>query len=78
MSENKAMKKIVGDMFLDIADSIETGQFGKKVKVGLTTLGSEHGTENLVKGAELALGSGIDFEIVLIGPKRVSASATTR
>ena len=69
MSENKAMKKIVGDMFLDIADSIETGQFGKKVKVGLTTLGSEHGTENLVKGAELALGSGIDFEIVLIGPK---------
>ena len=67
MSENKAMKKIVGDMFLDIADSLETGQFGKKVKVGLTTLGSEHGTENLVKGAELALGDG--FEIVLIGPK---------
>lgn len=69
MSENNAMRKIVGDMFLDIADSIETGQFGNKVKVGLTTLGSEHGTENLVKGAELALGSGIDFEIVLIGPK---------
>lgn len=69
MSENNAMKNLVGDMFLDIADSIETGQFGKKVKVGLTTLGSEHGTENLVKGAELALGSGIDFEIVLIGPK---------
>lgn len=67
MSENKAMKKLVGDMFLDIADSLETGQFGKKVKVGLTTLGSEHGTENLVKGAELALGNG--FEIVLIGPK---------
>ena len=69
MSENNAMKNLVGDMFLEIADSIETGQFGKKVKVGLTTLGSEHGTENLVKGAELALGSGIDFEIVLIGPK---------
>lgn len=69
MSENKAMRKIVGDMFLDIADSIETGQFGKKVKVGLTTLGSEHGTENLVEAAELALASGIDFEIVLIGPK---------
>lgn len=69
MSENNAMKKIVGDMFLDIADSIETGQFGKKVKIGLTTLGSEHGTETLVEAAILADNSGIDFEIVLIGPK---------
>lgn len=74
MSENKAMKNLVGEMFLDIANSIETGQFGKKIKVGLTTLGSEHGTENLVKGAELAAKSGIDFEIVLIGPKPENTS----
>ncbi len=74
MSENKAMKNLVGEMFLDIADSIESGQFGKKIKVGLTTLGSEHGTENLLKGAELAAKSGIDFEIVLIGPKPENTS----
>jgi len=39
-----------------------------RVKVALTTLGSEHGIEALVKGAELAAASG-NFDVVLIGPK---------
>ncbi|CEN84616.1 glycine/sarcosine/betaine reductase complex component C subunit alpha [Paraclostridium sordellii] len=60
-------KKIIADTFLDIANAIESGEFGKKVRVGLTTLGSEHGTENLVKGAHLAKSN--LFDIVLIGPK---------
>lgn len=68
MSENNAIKKILGNAFADIADAIETGKFGSRVKVALTTLGSEHGTENLVKGAELAARKA-DFDIVLIGPK---------
>jgi hypothetical protein len=69
MSDTKAMKKMLGSMFVEIADAIETGQFTDKVRVGITTLGSEHGTENLVKGAELAAQKSSDFEIVLIGPK---------
>lgn len=69
MSDTKAMKKMLGNMFMEIADAIETGQFGNKVRVGITTLGSEHGTDNLVKGAELAAKRSSDFEIVLIGPK---------
>lgn len=68
MSANNEIKKILGNAFMDIADAIETGKFGSRVKVGLTTLGSEHGTENLVKGAELAARKA-DFDIVLIGPK---------
>lgn len=68
MSDNKQVKKILGNAFMDIADAIETGNFGKKVKVGITTLGSEHGVDNLVKGAELAARDA-DYEIVLIGPK---------
>jgi len=67
MSE-KAIKKMIAESFGDIASAIETGQFGKRVKVGLTTLGSEHGIENLVKGAEMAA-CGADFDIVLIGPQ---------
>lgn len=63
------VRQMIGKTFMDIADAIKTGQFGAKVKVGLTTLGSEHGTENLVKGAHLAAKGGGDFEIVLIGPK---------
>ena len=68
MSEKNAIKKILGDAFVNIADAIETGKFGSRVKVALTTLGSEHGVENLVKGAELAARKA-DFDIVLIGPK---------
>lgn len=68
MSE-KQIRSMIGEVFNDIADALKTGEFGKKVKVGLTTLGSEHGTAELVKGAELAAKKYGDFEIVLIGPK---------
>lgn len=60
-------KKVIADVFLEVANAIESGEFGKKVRIGLTTLGSEHGVENLVNGAHLANSS--LFDIVLIGPK---------
>jgi len=68
MAENKTVKQIIGKTFMEIADAIQTGQFGTKIKIGLTTLGSEHGTENLVKGAEQAAKNAA-FDILLIGPK---------
>ncbi|MFZ5354713.1 MAG: glycine/sarcosine/betaine reductase complex component C subunit alpha [Bacillota bacterium] len=68
MSE-KNIKAMIGEVFSDIADAIATGEFGKKVRVGLTTLGSEHGTAELIRGAELASQKYNDFEVVLIGPK---------
>ncbi len=68
MSENQ-VKSMIGEVFNEIADAIMTGEFGKRVRVGITTLGSEHGTEELVKGAEMAANKYSDFEIVLIGPK---------
>lgn len=63
------VKRMVGEAFMEIADAIKTGQYQKKVRVGLTILGSEHGVGNLVEGAELAAKDSKDFEIVLIGPK---------
>lgn len=57
--------KIISDVLLEVADAIESGNFGKKIKVGLTTLGSEHGSDNLINGAILANDG--TFEIVLIG-----------
>lgn len=57
--------KLISDVLLEVAGAIESGNFGKKIKVGLTTLGSEHGSENLINGAKLA-NNGM-FEIVLIG-----------
>ena len=65
---SKEIREIIGNTFLDLASALETGSFGKKVKVGITTLGSEHGIENAIKGAELAARTA-DYDIVLIGPK---------
>lgn len=68
MAENN-VKNMISKVFNDIADAMETGQFGEKVRVGITTLGSEHGVENLVKGAEIAQERDPSIEVVLIGPK---------
>lgn len=65
---SQEMKQMIGNAFMEIADAIEFGRFGGKVRVALTTLGSEHGVENLIMGAELAARDA-DFDIVLIGPK---------
>ena len=63
------VKNLIGEVFDEVADAMITGDFASKVKVGLTTLGSEHGISELIKGAELATKKYHDFEIVLIGPK---------
>lgn len=69
MNHDKTVKQMVGKAFMDIADAIETGRYREKIRVGLTTLGSEHGAENLVKGAEAAVRESKDFDVILIGPK---------
>ncbi|MBZ1330056.1 glycine reductase [Clostridium botulinum] len=67
--DNKEVNKIIGKTLLDIAESIEKGDFSRRIVVGITTLGSEHGVENLVKGAEVAAKKHNDIKVVLIGPK---------
>ncbi len=68
MSENN-IKSMIGKVFSEIAEGVETGQFGRKSRVGVTTLGSELGAENVVKGAELAQRRDNSLEVVLIGHK---------
>lgn len=60
---------MIADVFEDIATGIETGGFAKKVTVGVTTIGSEHGEENVIKGAEIAQAKDPSIEVVLIGHK---------
>ncbi len=64
------MNKKIAGIFNDIADAIETGEFGKKLRIGLTILGSEHPVAELVKGAELAYSRYSDLEVILIGQYR--------
>ena len=71
-----SINKLVSDVFIEIADAIEKGSFGKHRRIGLTTLGSEHGVDNLIGGALLAKKQHPDMEIVLIGPANDSGFET--
>ena len=62
-----AMKKLVGEVLNDIIETAKTG--GKKIRVGLMASGSEHGAEEIAKGARLALQNSSNVTPVLIGPK---------
>lgn len=63
------INKMISQVFSDIATGLETGAFGEKAVVAVTTLGGEHGVENAVKGAELAQKKDASIEVRLIGPK---------
>ncbi len=62
-------KKLMADILEQVADFLEKGEYRKKVRVGITTLGSEHGTEEIIRGAELAQKLYDDVEVVLIGAR---------
>ncbi|MEG2657314.1 MAG: glycine/sarcosine/betaine reductase complex component C subunit alpha [Clostridium sp.] len=64
-----ATKAMIAEVFNDIATGIRSGQFKKKVRIGLTILGSEHGIDEMIRAAELAKVKYGDFDIVLIGTK---------
>lgn len=53
MSE-KQIKKMIAGTFLEMAEALETGEFGKKPVIGIAVEGSEHGMENIHEGARLA------------------------
>lgn len=63
----KMISSTIAKVFEEIADALETGSYGKRVRVGLTILGSEHGPGELVAGAELAMRQSDELEVVLIG-----------
>ncbi|MDD2497520.1 MAG: glycine/sarcosine/betaine reductase complex component C subunit alpha [Desulfitobacteriaceae bacterium] len=66
MGENK-IKEIIAEVFTEMADALETGSIGRKIRVGLTILGSEHGPRELMIGAEIAQRKHPDIQVVVIG-----------
>ena len=54
------IEKIIAGTFLEMAEGLESGRFGKKPKIALTGMGSEHGEENSMKAALEAAEDGID------------------
>lgn len=54
------LEKQVAEAFLEMANGLESGQFGKRPKIALTGMGSEHGEENAMAAAVEAAGKGVD------------------
>ena len=61
----KNLDRLIADTFLDMANGLETGSFGKKPRIALTGMGSEHGEENAMEAAAAAAKDGID--VVYLG-----------
>ena len=54
------LQKTIAAAFLEMAEGLESGSFGKKPKIALTGMGSEHGEENAMKAALMAAKRGVD------------------
>ena len=53
------LQKTIAEAFLEMAQGLESGSFGKKPKIALTGMGSEHGEENAM-AALMAAARGVD------------------
>ncbi|MGB9780253.1 glycine/sarcosine/betaine reductase complex component C subunit alpha [Caldanaerobacter sp.] len=62
-------KKVIAEIFNQMADFVERGEYSRKIRVGITTLGSEHGSSEIILGAMMAQERFSDVEVVLIGDK---------
>ena len=63
MSE-KQIKNMIANTFLDIADALETGSFGKKPVIGVAVAGTEHGMDNIYAGVKLAEKKGYNAVVI--------------
>ena len=55
-----SLEKRVAEVCMEMAEGLETGQFGARPKIALTGMGSEHGEENSMAAAREAAAAGID------------------
>ncbi len=55
-----SIEKIIANTFFEMAQGLETPGFGKRPKIALTGMGSEHGEENSMAAALEAAKDGID------------------
>lgn len=63
--------KEVAAVFNELADAIESGQFGSKQRIALTTPGSEHGSSELLEGVRKLIRKRSDIQPVIIGEEGI-------
>ncbi|KAF5042913.1 MAG: glycine/sarcosine/betaine reductase complex component C subunit alpha [Sedimentibacter saalensis] len=75
MSE-KQVNQIIGNIFNQLADTLNTGEYGKKPKIGITAMGSEHGEKNILEASLKAQKSGI--EVIVLGSQTAEGIKTEK
>lgn len=70
------IEKIIANTFLELADGLESGVVGKRPRIAITAMGSEHGEQNALEGAIIAAQNGVD--VVLIGSVEHSMVTTVK
>ena len=45
------VEKMIAETFLEMAQGLESGSYGKRPKIALTGMGSEHGEENAMESS---------------------------
>ncbi|HHW95457.1 MAG TPA: glycine reductase [Mogibacterium sp.] len=58
MAQN--LQKLIAETFLEMAEGVRSGSYGKRPKIALTGMGSELGEENSMEAAKMAAKEGID------------------
>ena len=59
------VEKMIAETFLEMAQGLESGSYGKRPKIALTGMGSEHGEENAMEAALMAAKDGVDVYYIL-------------
>ena len=70
------LEKIIAATFQEMAQGLETGSFGRRPKIALTGMGSEHGEVNSIAAAKMAAEHGVD--VYYIGTLEAPGVTTVR
>ena len=65
---NEINKKILREVLNETAEILRTGKTARKIRIGLTTVGSEVDPLDLLRGAEIAMQQVPGLEVSIIGP----------
>ncbi|NLA82072.1 MAG: glycine reductase, partial [Clostridiaceae bacterium] len=68
------IKHDIAQVFMDLAQGLETGQFGKKTSVAVIGPGSELGEDNVIQGCQLAARQGV--EVLYLGNAQAEGVTT--
>ena len=61
---DKKIKAMIANTFLEVADALETGQYGKKPVIGFASEGSEHGQDNIEEAMKIAEMKGLKAVLI--------------